>query len=138
MSIEHILNVWSRLGNPNPHFTHEFERLICRKLPRHLIDYSDFQLAATSSNEKSSVTRQKVQKVKEKSAVKERTLPTSIAHPLDHEATKSLVPTLGIVERNNWTKFAIANTPIHQFVPLPDVSSFFNKLKTFAAENKTG
>ena len=36
VSIEQIMNVWSRLGNPNVHFGGEFERLICRKLPRHL------------------------------------------------------------------------------------------------------
>lgn len=40
ISIEHILNVWLRLGSPNPHFTYEFERLICRKLPKHLSDLS--------------------------------------------------------------------------------------------------
>ena len=129
VSIEHILNVWSRLGNPNPHFTHEFERLICRKLPRHLIDYSDFQLAASFPNEESSVTKQKV---------KQKDLPASVSNSPTYNTTNSLVPALGISEQNNddWTKFAIANSPIHQFVPLPDVSSFFNKLKTFAAENK--
>ncbi len=101
ISIEHILNVWSRLGSPNPHFTHEFERLICRKLPKHLIDYSVFQLVNMFSQ-------------------KENT---------------TLISTLDSEERH-WTKLEIANTPIHQFVPLPDVSSFFNKLKTFATANK--
>jgi hypothetical protein len=102
VSIEHILNVWSRLGSPNPHFTHEFERLICRKLPRHLIDYSDFELANMFSQP---------------------------------ETNSPLIPDLE-KERNHWTKPEIAHTPIHQFVPLPDVSSFFNKLKTFATVNK--
>jgi hypothetical protein len=41
VSIEQILHVWSRLGSPNTHFTHEFERLICRKLPRHLVNQSE-------------------------------------------------------------------------------------------------
>jgi hypothetical protein len=41
VSIEQILQVWSRLGSPNTHFTHEFERLICRKLPRHLVNQSE-------------------------------------------------------------------------------------------------
>ena len=140
ISIEHILNVWSRLANPNPHFTHEFERLICRKLPRHLIDYSDFQLAAISPNEKSSITKQEVkERAEEKSTAKDKDLQTSVTNSFEYKKpTTSLVSALGIADQNNWTKFAIANTPIHQFVPLPDVSSFFNKLKTFAAENKTG
>ena len=34
VSVEQILRVWARVGTPNPHFGHEFERLICRKLPR--------------------------------------------------------------------------------------------------------
>ena len=41
ISIEQILNVWLRIGSPNPHFTYEFERLICRKLPKHLCNISD-------------------------------------------------------------------------------------------------
>jgi hypothetical protein len=41
ISVEQILQVWSRLGSPNTHFTHEFERLICRKLPRHLVNQSE-------------------------------------------------------------------------------------------------
>jgi hypothetical protein len=102
VSIRHILNVWSRLGSPNTHFTHEFERLICRKLPKHLIDYSDFQLVTMFPAGKTD---------------------SSLLNSLD-------------LEQENWTKFETANTPIHHFVPLPDVSSFFNKLKTFATANK--
>jgi hypothetical protein len=101
VSIQHILNVWLRLGSPNTHFTHEFERLICRKLPRHLIDYSDFQFAAM--------------------------FPSGETH-------SPLLSSLNLEQ--HWTKLEIANSPIHQFVPLPDVSSFFNKLKTFATANK--
>ncbi len=41
VSIEQIMSVWSRLGNPKVHFGGEFERLICRKLPRHLVITKD-------------------------------------------------------------------------------------------------
>ena len=37
VSIEQIMTVWLRLGTPNIHFKREFERLICRKLPKHLV-----------------------------------------------------------------------------------------------------
>lgn len=37
ISVEQIMGVWERLGEPKIHFGGEFERLICRKLPRHLI-----------------------------------------------------------------------------------------------------
>jgi hypothetical protein len=34
VSVEQILNVWSRRGNPNFHFSLDFETLICRNLPQ--------------------------------------------------------------------------------------------------------
>ncbi|ELS01424.1 hypothetical protein Xen7305DRAFT_00011280 [Xenococcus sp. PCC 7305] len=37
VSIEQIMAVWLRIGTPNIHFKGEFERLICRKLPKYLI-----------------------------------------------------------------------------------------------------
>ena len=37
VSIEQIMEVWLRIGTPNVHFTGEFERLICRQLPKHLV-----------------------------------------------------------------------------------------------------
>jgi hypothetical protein len=50
VSIEHILSVWQRLGNPNTHFTYEFERLICRKLPKHLSDLPDLTTTVTPAD----------------------------------------------------------------------------------------
>lgn len=32
ISVDHILHLWKRRGQPTFHFTHEFERLICRHL----------------------------------------------------------------------------------------------------------
>ncbi len=37
VSMEQIMEVWLRIGTPNVHFTGEFERLICRQLPKHLV-----------------------------------------------------------------------------------------------------
>jgi hypothetical protein len=46
-SVEQILVTWGRRGKPIYHFTHEFERLICRRFPQNskttshpLLDYS--------------------------------------------------------------------------------------------------
>jgi hypothetical protein len=36
ISVEQILKLWLRRGQPTYHFTHDFERLICQKLPRDL------------------------------------------------------------------------------------------------------
>ncbi|MGK7878420.1 MAG: hypothetical protein AB4426_35495 [Xenococcaceae cyanobacterium] len=41
VSVEQILSSWFRRGNPTYHFNHEFERLICRKLPRYLAALSE-------------------------------------------------------------------------------------------------
>ncbi|AFZ45876.1 hypothetical protein PCC7418_3772 [Halothece sp. PCC 7418] len=40
ISVEQILNLWCRRGQPKFHFTHEFEQLICRRLPKSLRDFS--------------------------------------------------------------------------------------------------
>lgn len=49
VSIEQIMTVWLRLGMPNTHFKCEFERLICRKLPKHLV-VSDFSWLPTEES----------------------------------------------------------------------------------------
>jgi hypothetical protein len=36
VSVEQILILWQRRGQPCPHFNHEFERLVCNKFPRNL------------------------------------------------------------------------------------------------------
>lgn len=33
ISVEHILSMWQRRGQPSHHFNGDFERIICRKLP---------------------------------------------------------------------------------------------------------
>lgn len=40
ISVEQILNLWCRRGQPKFHFTHEFEQLICRRLPKGLREFS--------------------------------------------------------------------------------------------------
>ncbi|HEY9751535.1 MAG TPA: hypothetical protein V6C46_01180 [Coleofasciculaceae cyanobacterium] len=34
ISVEQILNLWHRRGQPRHHFNHEFERIVCNKLPQ--------------------------------------------------------------------------------------------------------
>lgn len=40
ISVEHILQLWDRRGQARFHFTHEFEQLICRRLPKALREFS--------------------------------------------------------------------------------------------------
>ena len=220
ISIEHILNVWLRLGSPNTHFTHEFERLICRKLPKHLIEVHDFAdesatihsamdetelfilsteskpklapnyshqqqpqpLAKNYRNYKQIKTEQKLHSRDEQlksSEILAQTSPDSLegkeaksqkaatlselkslldrpklesqeTKPLkqspqdssltaresgktaNNKASMSLISALGITYQPDWSELSREQTPIHKFIPLPDVSSFFNKLKAFA------
>lgn len=50
VSVEQILSFWSRRGTPSYHFNHDFERLICRKLPRHLADIASSEAESPQKN----------------------------------------------------------------------------------------
>lgn len=203
ISIEHILNVWLRLGSPNTHFTHEFERLICRKLPKHLIEVHNFadesamtqsamdetdlftlptesklahryhqqpQSSAKNYPDSSPIKtlpelnsskilaqtspdsqERDAAALSELNSLPDKPQPESPANkqlkqsPQDssltgresgktgnHRASMSLISALGIPYQPDWSGLNHEHTPIHKFIPLPDVSSFFNKLKAFA------
>ncbi|MEM8829076.1 MAG: hypothetical protein AAGE96_06935 [Cyanobacteria bacterium P01_G01_bin.19] len=152
VSVGHILNVWSRIGTPNPHFTYEFERLICRKLPKHLSDLSD--LTATASKTPSAEKKDDVEdQVKSEAKATTRQIKPESKTVAKNEAFSSgkvlsapeqgdrhipLVSALRFPYQTDWSEFAEENKIIHQFIPLPDVSSFFNKLKTFGEEKLEG
>ena len=146
ISIEHILNVWLRLGTPNPHFTYEFERLICRKLPKHLSDLSDLTANATrisnanlsqSKLESQSETAVAIKQERDNVAVIVAEKDTLNLEPAlrnsgdDQQSNLSLISAMKLSYKSNWSEFTEGGNIIHQFIPLPDVSSFFNKLKTF-------
>ncbi|MGL4879502.1 MAG: hypothetical protein ACRC8K_00370 [Waterburya sp.] len=152
VSIEHILSVWLRLGNPNPHFTYEFERLICRKLPKHLSELSDLTISktelpvfdSTQANQQNcestfvaptveqAENKQPTVNIPENNSHHEKTIVTE-----SNKTSKSNIPLISnwrIPYQANWSNFTGENKMIDQFIPLPDVSSFFNKLKTFGEE----
>jgi hypothetical protein len=158
ISIEQILNVWLRIGSPNPHFTYEFERLICRKLPKHLCNISE----ETVNDAKPPAVKLERPKQTETTATvlttssaeeNKQTPPTQKPDELDLKKTfshgedsskneiennLSLISSWGPPYESNWSEFTEGNTMIHQFIPLPDVSSFFNRLKTFGEEKLEG
>ncbi len=151
ISIEHILSVWLRIGTPNPHFTYEFERLICRKLPKHLNDLSDLtanEIKATVAFDQPELPQAESATLIKPIRVKTPAKQTFVIADKDilnlekafkntnhcAENNMSLISTLGLSDKSNWSGFTGENKRIHQFIPLPDVSSFFNKLKTFGEE----
>lgn len=152
ISIEHILSVWLRLGTPNTHFTYEFERLICRKLPKHLSDLS--QLSETVDNTASdrvssyssihpiheAIPQQLTHPPQKVSVTDLETLnlEKAFVDPQPHKSSIPIISALGLSGQTDWSEFTAGSTMIHQFIPLPDVSSFFNKLKTFGEERLEG
>lgn len=145
ISIEQILNVWLRIGSPNPHFTYEFERLICRKLPKHLCDLSDLSASPFESNTISlyqpeseiSATaelseHQTATTIKEKDSL---SLKTAVNNSASSRSNVSMISNWGLSYNPMWSDFTAGTKIIHQFIPLPDVSSFFTRLKTFGEEN---
>jgi hypothetical protein len=156
ISIEHILSVWLRLGNPNTHFTYEFERLICRKLPKHLNELSDLN---TSTNELSDINFTQTNYHNYESTVADQAIEPSENNQSTvyitqnnscnektgvKKSNKTVEPNISLISswrlpyQANWSDFTEENKMIHQFIPLPDVSSFFNKLKTFGEEKLEG
>ncbi|MBE9046525.1 hypothetical protein IQ255_19280 [Pleurocapsales cyanobacterium LEGE 10410] len=151
ISIEHILNVWLRIGSPNPHFSYEFERLICRKLPKHLSDLSDLSVSASPTTSANSFqpNRHKLtepvaatERIEAKPAVsisqsdvsKPKKVFPSNALAKEPERVSSTAANLGLSHQPQWSKLSSESKTIHQFTPLPDVSSFFDRLKTFGQE----
>ena len=130
VSVEQIMGVWLRRGSPNPHFNYEFERLICRKLPKHLSDISNLQSDCVKTIKPS---------VPEVEPQIEQHIVTAIADVVNletgqnrdrHEEKISLISALGLSGKSNWSELTEGSKMIHQFIPLSDVSTFFNKLKT--------
>lgn len=148
VSIEHILNVWLRIGTPNPHFTYEFERLICRKLPKHLSSLSELQsdrpqsILAEGENYSHNYPQTFPEKVEKEISSKPQTISENIpfntpdingiAPPSPQKIP--LIPHLRLSSQTDWSEITTGQKMIRHFIPVPDVSSFFNKLKTFGEE----
>jgi hypothetical protein len=143
ISIEQILNVWLRIGTPNPHFTYEFERLICRKLPKHLCELSDLS-ARTFEPDSISLYQPKSEMSASAKLLENQTLSgtkqrdsLNLAPAFDNsvsDSSRCLISNWGLSYNPIWSDFTVKSTIIHQFIPLPDMSSFFAKLKTFGEE----
>jgi hypothetical protein len=154
VSVEQILHLWQRLGNPNCHFNHEFERLICRKLPRYLTELSEFSKQNISENINEPSTDREVTKSIElfpQSALKNNAESNSLGsetqeetetHSLSEESPESLLKTNRSNDSidpesdrseasNNYISRPPQQMPIDRFVPDSDRSDFSSKLRAF-------
>lgn len=116
VSVEHILDAWQRRGRPHHRFNHDFERLICRNLPR------DFASDRVSEDESSDVEVPDSQAldVEGHSEVVAESEPSLVAWEWDAS------------EGSRAARSDSEQTAIDQFTPPPDVSTFYIKLKAVA------
>lgn len=157
VSVEQLLTVWQRRGQPIYHFNHEFERLICRKLPQNLA--MPFREVTLNLNQESDILllADNYQKTTDNSSlleVSQHQEPTPIAEP-DHLPSAMLAIELkNQVSVQSETSLAEAeadidmyplytgdmphieasNNAIQQFTPPPDYSGFYLKLKKVVEE----
>lgn len=101
ISVEQILNLWCRRGQPKFHFTHEFEQLICHRLPKALREFS----VAVEDGRKISSSISKLQSEAEPKPEdeKETELPLSINRftpILDHSQAYSKLKAVANSEAN--------------------------------------
>ncbi|MGK7951351.1 MAG: hypothetical protein AB4368_21845 [Xenococcaceae cyanobacterium] len=133
VSVEQILRVWARVGTPNPHFSHEFERLICRKLPRNVayLPENTGDILASSENFTDliePITKEPQLSYSDNELPK---TPTDANQSLSDNVDATPEP----LPKSEQTERSLSKQPsIHQFTPLPDASSFYYKLKSLAEE----
>jgi hypothetical protein len=156
VSVEQILAVWARRGQPIYRFNHEFERLISRKLPQKLTAILDARttdlnlepslpLFTPSLPETldQSVRSESIPEDPPTTANPETVAPTTMSEQevaktsiqLDDERKEA--PTDRGTRPSydaNWSRCEVNKQPIHQFTPPPDASDFYLKLKSVAEQ----
>ncbi|MBE9115387.1 hypothetical protein IQ249_05685 [Lusitaniella coriacea LEGE 07157] len=139
VSVEQILQFWIKRGYPTYHFNHEFESLICRRLPpvppslltkepekeSEKIDsdrsvwvgeaeFNNVQSLATSSGQKMSEGEENIS---------HQAAEEEFEKPLSEEEQETPNST------QEWARLKAYYRPIHKFSPPQDDSRFYDKLK---------
>lgn len=143
VSIEQIMNGWYRRGQPNTHFNGDFERVICRKLPRHL---------SMSDSVEGSATVDATRSPQQLNSTQNPTVapPESEIAPNEEVSYNDPQKPITAIEVTPLTKRSISSPPslnlsseksdpqlsqskkIVPFQPASDASGFFQKLKALA------
>ncbi|HEY9651440.1 MAG TPA: hypothetical protein V6C95_12305 [Coleofasciculaceae cyanobacterium] len=155
VSVEQILTVWIRRGQPIYRFNHEFERLISRKLPQNLTapitvsvtpqtqEYGLPLLPPSASNTSGEEAAQPATIECETSELESRAEPEYLSptpqitedvkeepiQPDKQPIEVSISHQTRLVHDANWSRYETSKQPIHQFIPPPDSSDFYLKLK---------
>lgn len=168
ISVEQILAVWLRRGQPIYRFNHEFERMVCRKFPQNLTAPVD----STSTTESLELSLQWFDNVAETSVGTSsyKTTPeqemleskTLQAPPTGQQDTSpepktipSKIPEKSVKPRESfpkplskaraspiynvdWSSYELNKKPINQFHPPPDSSDVYLKLKAVVQHQDSG
>lgn len=158
VSVEQILAVWARRGQPIYRFNHEFERLICRKFPQNLAVPLKKRLTDLSLETPLPLILPPFPDTLDETVEQEFTPqePTSTTNP-DIAPTAILPPDelseIPIQSKDeldeaepdintrptytaNWSRCEVKKQPIHQFTPPPDDSGFYFKLKAVVQQQE--
>lgn len=155
VSVEQILAVWARRGQPMYRFNHEFERLISRKLPQKLVAplykrSPDVNLQPNLSIVAPSFPDTGEQRVNFEETSHESTstyiletlratttpIEDEIAIESDEQQLETLTDAANPNHEADWSRGESNRQPIHQFTPPPDPSNFYLKLKAVAEQQE--
>lgn len=152
VSVEQILAVWARRGQPVFRFTHEFERLISRKLPQRLtakigakstesvaeLNLPWLNSTADPISDSTNIEDKKTLLAQEEISSAALIIKASTEIPLANDQPPELSSNARINAGYDadWSRCEISKQPIHQFTPPDDDSGFFLKLKAVANQQK--
>ncbi len=158
VSVEQILAVWARRGQPIYRFNHEFERLISRKLPQSLT--ASVNAASTELNPEYSLPplTPSSPNITDKTTIVEATPDDPPPTPIKDTPPTATMPREELPEISvesddtipealshfgasptyaaDWSRCDIKKQPIHQFTPPPDASGFYLKLKAVVQQQE--
>ncbi|MBF2072183.1 MAG: hypothetical protein IGS50_00245 [Synechococcales cyanobacterium C42_A2020_086] len=137
ISVTQILELWQRRGRPLHHFNREFERIICNEFPR--VDLP--MLPPSSSSLPSSVADKTPPLAEHPQTPSNKMLPSWVLPSADRTTEPPTAASLTAEDANPFRPMVkrleevrlraeVAQQPIHQFIPTPEPSDFYSKLKS--------
>ena len=148
ISVEQIMFAWDRKGQPNTHFGGDFERLICRKLPRHLTALDSISEEEKPADDRTFVTPKEEKDDSDSVSLKPNPdnnspvsiplISTKVTPPAPKSENKSIELPKHSQEESSPKEVDSSHNNKSQgkgiatFKPIPDASDFFKKLKALA------
>lgn len=157
VSVEQILAVWARRGQPIYRFNHEFERLISRKLPQNLmapVDAASTELGRQPNlpplKKKDNITDVNTTLEaggQSPTPITQQETPPTASMPkeelteisVNSDEPRPELPAKAAASSSHtvdWSHSELNKQPIHQFTPSPDSSDFYLKLKAVVQQQE--